>query len=79
LHADALDGMADAGLKPTKQSIRDGWQHDQPVDWLRRQGPWEFRVIASGFEADDRGNVARRARSPEPPLDLDQCETIKQI
>src|SRR5215475_11470257 len=24
-----------------KQSIDDGWQHEQPDNWLRRQDPWE--------------------------------------
>ena len=24
-----------------KQSIIDGWQHEQPDNWLRRQDPWE--------------------------------------
>ncbi|HXK25324.1 MAG TPA: glycogen/starch/alpha-glucan phosphorylase [Myxococcota bacterium] len=24
-----------------RQSIRDGWQHEQPDNWLRRQDPWE--------------------------------------
>ena len=24
-----------------KQSIRDGWQHEQPDNWLRAQDPWE--------------------------------------
>ena len=24
-----------------KQSIRDGWQHEGPDNWLRRQDPWE--------------------------------------
>ena len=24
-----------------KQSIRDGWQHEQPDNWLRSQDPWE--------------------------------------
>jgi len=24
-----------------RQSIRDGWQHEEPDNWLRRQDPWE--------------------------------------
>src|SRR5262245_24818306 len=24
-----------------RQTIRDGWQHDQPDNWLRRTDPWE--------------------------------------
>src|SRR5438105_1179772 len=24
-----------------RQSIEDGWQHEQPDNWLRRPGPWE--------------------------------------
>src|SRR5271157_592746 len=24
-----------------KQSIQDGWQHEEPDNWLRRQDPWE--------------------------------------
>jgi starch phosphorylase len=24
-----------------KQAIRDGWQHEEPDNWLRRQDPWE--------------------------------------
>ena len=24
-----------------KQSIEDGWQHEEPDNWLRRQDPWE--------------------------------------
>ncbi len=26
-----------------KQSIQDGWQHEQPDNWLRRPDPWEVR------------------------------------
>jgi starch phosphorylase len=26
-----------------KQSIRDGWQHEQPDNWLHRPDPWEVR------------------------------------
>ena len=25
-----------------KQSIRDGWQQEQPDNWLRRPDPWEI-------------------------------------
>jgi starch phosphorylase len=25
-----------------KQTIRDGWQHEQPDNWLRRSDPWEI-------------------------------------
>ena len=25
-----------------KQTIRDGWQHEQPDNWLRRPDPWEI-------------------------------------
>jgi starch phosphorylase len=24
-----------------KQTVEDGWQHEQPDNWLRRQDPWE--------------------------------------
>ena len=24
-----------------KQTIKDGWQHEQPDNWLRRPDPWE--------------------------------------
>jgi glycogen phosphorylase len=26
-----------------KQTIQDGWQHEDPDNWLRRQDPWEVR------------------------------------
>src|SRR5882757_2199849 len=31
-----------------KQSIRDGWQREQPDNWLRRQDPWE---VARPYES----------------------------
>ena len=27
-----------------KQTIQDGWQHEEPDNWLRRQDPWEVPV-----------------------------------
>ena len=24
-----------------RQTIQDGWQHEQPDNWLRRPDPWE--------------------------------------
>jgi starch phosphorylase len=47
-----LDSMATIQLPATgyglryeygifKQTIQDGWQHEQPDNWLRRQDPWE--------------------------------------
>lgn len=29
-----------------KQSIQDGWQREQPDNWLRRQDPWEVALYA---------------------------------
>jgi starch phosphorylase len=32
------------------QSIRDGWQHEQPDNWLRRQDPWEVARLNDRVE-----------------------------
>ena len=41
-----------------KQTIQDGWQHEQPDNWLRRPDPWE---VARPHETG--GGQARTARS----------------
>jgi starch phosphorylase len=33
-----------------KQSIRDGWQHEEPDNWLRRQDPWEVARLDEAVE-----------------------------
>ena len=41
-----------------RQTIQDGWQHEQPDNWLRRPDPWE---VARPHETG--GSQARTARS----------------
>ena len=33
-----------------KQSIQDGWQHEEPDNWLRRQDPWEVPRLDEAVE-----------------------------
>ncbi|HTS71780.1 MAG TPA: glycogen/starch/alpha-glucan phosphorylase [Terriglobia bacterium] len=33
-----------------KQTIQDGWQHEQPDNWLRRQDPWEVERLSETVE-----------------------------
>ena len=46
-----------------KQAIRDGWQHEQPDNWLRRPDPWEVArpeenvEIALGCSFEVRGGT----------------------
>jgi starch phosphorylase len=35
-----------------KQSIRDGWQYEQPDNWLRRQDPWEVARLNEKVEVE---------------------------
>ena len=41
-----------------KQTIEDGWQHEQPDNWLRHPDPWEVAATAG-----DGGDQARLLRS----------------
>ena len=52
-----------------KQSIRDGWQREQPDNWLRRPDPWEVArphetrgSQAQLFVRGARRELARRSR-----------------
>jgi starch phosphorylase len=48
-----------------KQSIRDGWQHEEPDNWLRRADPWEVArpdeavEIPLGCDFEARGGSLR--------------------
>jgi starch phosphorylase len=48
-----------------KQTIRDGWQHEQPDNWLRRPDPWEVArpqekvEIGLGCSFEVRGGTLR--------------------
>src|SRR4029078_13645923 len=33
-----------------KQAIKDGWQYEQPDDWLRRPDPWEVARLDEAVE-----------------------------
>ena len=33
-----------------KQTIKDGWQHEQPDNWLRRPDPWEVERLQEAVE-----------------------------
>ena len=35
-----------------KQSIQDGWQHEEPDNWLRRQDPWEVPARTRPSKSD---------------------------
>ena len=45
-----------------KQSIKNGWQHEQPDNWLRRPDPWEVARPheTSGSQAQLLVRIARR-------------------
>ena len=53
-----------------KQTIQDGWQHEEPDNWLRRQDPWEVPrpneavevKLNCSFEMHD-GQLASRRRA----------------
>jgi starch phosphorylase len=40
-----------------KQTIQDGWQHEQPDNWLRRQDPWEVARPNETVEVKLNGSV----------------------
>ena len=56
-----------------KQSIQDGWQHEQPDNWLRRPDPWEVArphesvevKLNCSFEMHG-GTLAARSRDSRP-------------
>ena len=56
-----LDSMATLGIPGMgcglryeygifKQTVRDGWQHEQPDHWLARPDPWEVRRLEEAVE-----------------------------
>ena len=59
-----------------RQTIEDGWQHEQPDNWLRRPDPWE--VARPAREGGDparllvRGARRQPARRPGPAVDPDR-------
>ncbi|MEL6265710.1 MAG: glycogen/starch/alpha-glucan phosphorylase, partial [Pseudomonadota bacterium] len=48
-----------------RQSFRDGWQHEEPEDWLINQHPWEFErpearyPVGFGGHVESEGGKAR--------------------
>ena len=59
-----------------QQSIQDGWQHEQPDNWLRRPDPWEVARPheTGGSQAQLLVRGARRdlARRPRPAVHPDR-------
>jgi glycogen phosphorylase len=66
-----LDSMATMQLPATgyglryeygmfKQSIQDGWQHEEPDNWLRRHDPWEVPRLDEAVEVKLNCSVALR-------------------
>ena len=50
-----------------RQTIKDGWQHEQPDNWLRRPDPWEVERLNDEFrDIVDSGTIAR-----SPALNLE--------
>lgn len=49
-----------------KQSIRDGWQHEEPDNWLRRQDPWEVPRPDEAVEVSLNWSPALQAGRLQP-------------
>ena len=47
-----------------KQTIQDGWQQEQPDNWLRRPDPWEVARPHEKVEVQLELLVRVRARQP---------------
>ncbi len=50
-----------------RQSIVDGWQQEQPEDWLTAGNPWEFQRPELSYRVGFGGSVAARTRRGAPP------------
>jgi glycogen phosphorylase len=51
-----------------KQSIQDGWQHEQPDNWLRCQDPWEVARPNETVEVKLGSSVELHGGCPAGPL-----------
>ncbi|MGF1552432.1 MAG: glycogen/starch/alpha-glucan phosphorylase [Paracoccaceae bacterium] len=52
-----------------KQSFQDGWQHEQPEDWLTEEHPWEFERREARYPIGFGGHVAKNGRAVWHPAE----------
>jgi starch phosphorylase len=63
-----------------RQTIRDGWQHEQPEDWLIRSNPWEFERSDLIYQVPFGGFVEERPGSDKPAAFMWQpAETVQAV
>ncbi len=51
-----------------KQSIKDGWQVEEPDNWLRDQDPWTMASLSFSSTAQSSTSPSRRLVSPYGPV-----------
>ena len=49
-----------------KQDIKDGWQHEQPDNWLRRPDPWEVARLQEAVEIPFASSIELRGGVFQP-------------
>jgi starch phosphorylase len=80
-----LDSMATMQLPATgyglryeygifRQTIRDGWQHEEPDNWLRRADPWE--VMRPNETVEVKLNCSFHYRDGELNADIGQASSL---
>jgi starch phosphorylase len=52
-----------------KQSFRDGWQHEEPEDWLTEEHPWEFERREARYPIGFGGEVSHGERARWRPAE----------
>jgi starch phosphorylase len=63
-----------------RQTIRDGWQHEQPEDWLIRSNPWEFERSDLVYQIPFGGFVEELLASDKPEAFTWQpAETVQAV
>jgi starch phosphorylase len=63
-----------------RQTIRDGWQHEQPEDWLIRSNPWEFERSDLVYQVPFGGFVEELPASDKPAAFIWQpAETVQAV
>ncbi len=59
-----------------RQSIRDGWQQEQPEDWLSAGNPWEFQRPELSYGVGFGGSVSAAAEGGRIAYTWNPAETL---